>query len=86
MRDESDVMWNVRREEDGMMMETINPNTPAVKQLLCEELENTRDSTGMAEETLLTMTIQEKILLLLKLLRDWVKVEAVIGNDSHAQN
>ena len=32
------------------------------------------------------MTVQEKMLLLLKLLRDRVKVEAVIGNDSHARN
>jgi hypothetical protein len=84
--DESDVMWNVTRGEDGTMIETIDPNTPAVKRLLREELEKTRDSAGVAEETLLTMTVQEKILLLLKLLRDRVKVEAVIGNDSHARN
>eukprot|EP01083_Nonionella_stella_P136125 414046_1 len=32
------------------------------------------------------MTVQEKMLLLLKLLRDRVKVEAVIGNDAHARN
>ncbi len=56
------------------------------KATACEELEKTRDSAGVAEETLLMMTVQAKILLLLKLLRDWVKVEAVIGNDSHAQN
>ena len=42
MRDESDVMWNVRRGEDGTMIETIDPNTPAVKRLLCEELEKTK--------------------------------------------
>lgn len=90
VRDESEVMWNVTRGEDGTMIETIDPNTPAVKQLLREELEKTRESAresaGVAEETLLTMTVQEKILLLLKLLRDRVKVEAVIGNDSHARN
>jgi len=50
-----------------MMIETITPNTPVVKQLLREELEKTRDSAGVAEETLLTMTVQDKILLLLKL-------------------
>ena len=32
------------------------------------------------------MTVQEKILLLLRLLRDWVKVGGVVGNDSHARN
>ena len=51
MRDELDVMWNVRRGEDGTMIETLDPNTPAVKQLLREELEKTRDSAGVAEET-----------------------------------
>jgi hypothetical protein len=51
VRDELDVMWNVRRGEDGTMIETIDPNTPAVKQLLREELEKTRDSAGVAEET-----------------------------------
>ena len=51
VRDESDVMWNVRRGEDVIMIETINPNTPAVKQLLREELEKTRDSAGVAEKT-----------------------------------
>ena len=37
-------------------------------------------------DTLMSMTVQEKMLLLLKLLRDRIKVEAVIGNDEHARN
>ena len=43
VRDELDVMlmWNVRRGEDGTMTETLDPNTPAIKQLLREELEKT---------------------------------------------
>ena len=45
VRDELDVMWNVRRGEDGTMIETLDPNTPAIKQLLCEELEK---STALA--------------------------------------
>lgn len=32
------------------------------------------------------MDFKEKMLLLLKLLRDRVKVEAVVGNDQHARN
>ena len=42
VRDKLNVMWNVRRGEDGTMIETTDPNTPAVKQLLCEELEKNK--------------------------------------------
>ena len=86
VRDESDVMWNVRRGEDGTMIETIDPNTPAVKQLLREELKKNERQRWRGGRNLLTMTVQDKILLLLKLLRDRVKGEAVIGNDSHARS
>jgi len=78
-----DVLWNVTRGDDGTIIETIDPNTPMVKQMLRDELEKTKE--GVKEE-ILTMTVQEKMLMLLKLLRDRVKVEAVIGNDAHARN
>ena len=71
--------------EEGTMIETINPNTPAVKQLLREELKNERPR-WRGGRNLLTMTVQDNILLLLKLLRDRAKGEAGIGNDSHAQS
>ena len=35
---------------------------------------------------MLILDFKEKMLLLLKLLRDRVKVEAVVGNDQHARN
>lgn len=87
--DGADLMWNVTRGEDGTMIETIDPNTPIVERMLREEFERTtRSSDGCAasDALLSTMTVQEKILLLLKLLRDRVKVEAVVGNDAHARN
>ena len=84
--DDMDLMWNVTRGEDGTTIETIDPNTPIVKQMLREELEKTKDSAGVMVDTLMSMTVQEKMLLLLKLLRDRIKVEAVIGNDEHARN
>lgn len=84
---EKDVLlWNVTRGEDGTIIETIDPNTPMVKQMLREELEKTKEGAEVLAETLVTMTVQEKMLLLLKLLRDRVKVEAVVGNDTHARN
>ena len=85
-RDETELMWNVTRGEDGTIIETFDPNSPIVKKLLREEIEKTKDSAGVMSDRLLSMTVQEKMLLLLKLLRDRVKVEAVIGNDAHARN
>ena len=84
--DDMDLMWNVTRGEDGTTIETIDPNTPIVKHMLREELEKTKASAGVMTDTLMSMTVQEKMLLLLKLLRDRIKVEAVIGNDEHARN
>ena len=83
-----DLIWNVTRGEDGTVIETIDPNTPAVKRMLREELERTTRDGGSvaAADVVATMTVQEKILLLLRLLRDRVKVEAVVGNDAHARN
>ena len=54
--------------------------------MLRDELEKTKEGAGVMTDSLATMTVQEKMLLLLKLLRDRVKVEAVIGNDDHARN
>ena len=86
-----DLIWNVTRSEDGTVIETINPNTPAVKRMLCKELERTTGGAGGADgsaavNVVAMMMVQEKILLLLRLLRDWVKVEAAIGNNAHARN
>ena len=84
-----DLMWNVTRGDDGTIIETIDPNSPEVGRMLREELEKTQDGVlaGMGgNNNLLSMTVQEKMLLLLKLLRDRVKVEAVVGNDAHARN
>jgi hypothetical protein len=86
-----DLIWNVTRSEDGTVIETINPNTPAVKRMLCKELERTTGGAGgadgsMAVDVLATILVQEKILLLLRLLRDRVKVKAVVGNNAHIRN
>lgn len=98
--EEGDVVemaWNITRGDDGTIVETIDPGDPAVSQVLREELEKTTGDYTQAgiqgnrlqegDSTLLDMmTVQEKMLLLLKLLRDRVKVEAMVGNDAHARN
>jgi len=86
--DEVDLVWNVTRGDDGTIIETIDPNNPLFGQMLRDELEKTKEGSMLGEDDslLMTLTVQEKMLLLLKLLRDRVKVEAVIGNDQHARN
>jgi len=87
VEDEMDMMWNVTRGVDGTIIETIDPNDPSVGKMLQDELRKSEHTdTRRQEEQLRSMTVQEKMLLLLKLLRDRVKVEAVIGNDAHARN
>lgn len=87
VEDEMDMMWNVTRSADGTIIETIDPNDPSVGKMLQDELRKSEHTdTQRQEEQLRSMTVQEKMLLLLKLLRDRVKVEAVIGNDTHARN
>ncbi len=86
-----DLIWNITRGKDCTVIETISPNMPAVKHMLREELERTTRGTGGADgsaavNVVATMTVQEKILLLLRLLRDRVKVKAVVGNDAHTRN
>jgi len=90
--DELDLVWNVTRGDDGTIIETIDPNNPVVGQMLREELEKTTsdyiegEMLQQGDTLLVTMTVQEKMLLLIRLLRDRVKVEAVVGNDEHARN
>jgi hypothetical protein len=87
VEDEMDMMWNVTRGVDGTIIETIDPNDPSVGKMLQDELRKSEHTgTQQQEQQLRSMTVQEKMLLLLKLLRDRVKVEAVIGNDAHARN
>ncbi len=86
VEDEMDMMWNVTRSADGTIIETIDPNDPSVGKMLQDELRKSEHTDTRQEEQLRSMTVQEKMLLLLKLLRDRVKVEAVIGNDVHARN
>jgi hypothetical protein len=82
--EENGIMWNVTRGEDGTTIETIDLNDPSLR----EELERTKTQLPEYNEddNFLSMTVQEKMLLLLKLLRDRVKVEAVMGNHSNARN
>ena len=74
-------------QEDGTIVETIDPNDPSLGKMLREELQREKNEMGQERDAdLSSMTVQEKMLLLLKLLSDRVKVEAVMGNDARANH
>lgn len=81
--DNNDLMWNVTRGEDGTVIETVDLNDPALRDELTKA--NARSMQGN-ENNLSSLTVQEKMLLLLNLLRERVKVEAVMGSHDQAKN
>ena len=78
-----DLLWNVTRGEDGTIIETVDLNDPALRDELTKA--NAR-SMQSKENYLSSLTVQEKMLLLLNLLRERVKVEAIMGSHDQAKN
>lgn len=81
--DNNEIMWNVTRGEDGTTIETIDLNDPAVRDQLAKAQDQLTQDKG---NNLSSLTVQEKMLLLLKLLRDRVKVEAIMGSNAQTKN
>ena len=59
--DDSDLLWNVTRSDDGTIIESLDPNNPAVGRIIRDELEKTKESAGIVEDKLVTMTVQVRI-------------------------
>ena len=83
--DPIDDLWTVT-EEDGQRMETLDPNDPKVRKALEKELRSEREAGGMQSTPPIPEPAPEKILMLLKLLRDRVKAEAAFANDEDGRN
>lgn len=85
----ADVQWNVTRGEDGVVVESIDPSDPVVRRTIVEEIRKNggknNNYLGLQNDPA-GMTVQDKMLLLLTLLRDRVKVEAAVGNDERSRN
>eukprot|EP00546_Thalassionema_frauenfeldii_P010304 CAMPEP_0178908904 /NCGR_PEP_ID=MMETSP0786-20121207/8187_1 /TAXON_ID=186022 /ORGANISM="Thalassionema frauenfeldii, Strain CCMP 1798" /LENGTH=568 /DNA_ID=CAMNT_0020580869 /DNA_START=259 /DNA_END=1965 /DNA_ORIENTATION=- len=75
--DEFAHLWNVTNDEDGQRVETLDPQDPQVQKVLKTARMDTE------EQRPLPRTAAEKMLLLLKLLRDRLKVEAAYGGPDH---
>lgn len=82
--DEQDLStWNITKGEDGTIIETVDLNDPVLR----AELTKAQDVLSQNKRDDITfLTLQEKILLLLNLLRERVKVEAVMGRNEQAKN
>jgi len=74
-------LWNVTNEK-GQRIETLDPQNPRVQEALMATTEKTPPA---AKKQPLPATAPERLLLLLKLLRDRIKVEAAYGGADNQQ-
>mmetsp|Transcript_18071 Transcript_18071/g.26366 ORF Transcript_18071/g.26366 Transcript_18071/m.26366 type:complete len:552 (+) Transcript_18071:1-1656(+) len=75
-------LWNVTTEEDGTVVESLDPNDPEVRMALEEELR--ADAAKTTTST--PVDPAKQLLTLLTLLRERVKAEAVFSNDEKGRN
>jgi hypothetical protein len=83
--DELEKLWKVD-EEDGMTVESFDPRDPKSKQALEAEYKKLEEEVADAQQIPLPIMASQKLLLLLKMLRERVKIEAAFSNDEKAKN
>jgi len=76
-------LWNVTTGEDGEMIESLDPNDPSVKQSLEQELKSAAKKQLPAAAPL---NPTEQLLILLTLLKERVKAEALFPTDERGRN
>mmetsp|Transcript_1508 Transcript_1508/g.1641 ORF Transcript_1508/g.1641 Transcript_1508/m.1641 type:complete len:693 (+) Transcript_1508:207-2285(+) len=81
----SDSFWNITKNEGGETVESLDPNDPAVKEALARELELAKEKINSRSRVMPNHPAQQ-LLLLLTLLRERVKAEAMFANDEKGQN
>ncbi len=84
--DQLEKLWTVE-DEDGKRVETFDPKDPKSKIALQDEYEKDFNERSLQiKRTMLPTSAQEKLLLLLKLLRERVKIEAAFAHDEKSRN
>eukprot|EP00536_Pseudo-nitzschia_multiseries_P007180 jgi/Psemu1/324640/estExt_fgenesh1_pg.C_1660003 len=84
--DELDKLWTVG-DEDGTRIETFDPKDPKSKIALQDEYEKDHIERSLKlKKAMLPKSAQERLLLLLKLLRERVKIEAAFCQDEKSRN
>ncbi|VEU37052.1 unnamed protein product [Pseudo-nitzschia multistriata] len=84
--DQLENLWTVG-DEDGKRIETFDPKDPKSKIALQDEYEKDHKERSLKlKKAMLPKSPQERLLLLLKLLRERVKIEAAFSQDEKARN
>lgn len=84
--DQLEKLWTVE-DEDGKRVETFDPKDPKNKMALQDEYEKDFNERSMQiKRAMLPASAQERLLLLLKLLRERVKIEAAFAHDEKSRN
>jgi len=84
--DELEKLWMVE-DEDGKRVETFDPKDPKSKIALQDEYEREHKKQSIElKRAMLPKSAQERLLLLLKLLRERVKIEAAFSHDEKSHN
>jgi hypothetical protein len=84
--DELEKLWTVD-DEDGKRVETFDPKDPKNKMALQDEYEKDFNERSLQlKKAMLPKSPQERLLLLLKLLRERVKIEAAFSHDEKSRN
>ncbi|KAL3944682.1 MAG: hypothetical protein SGBAC_001240 [Bacillariaceae sp.] len=81
--DSIESLWKVE-DEDGERIETFDPNVPANQLALKEEYEKAAEESIQAP--ILPSSAPEKLLLLLKIVKERLKIEATFSHDEKSQN
>ncbi len=81
----SDSFWNITMDENGKVVETLDPNDPKVKAALQKELE-IAEMRIQGVQRIIPTDPSQQLLILLTLLRDRVKAEALFTNDEKGRN
>lgn len=84
--DRIESLWNVTTGEDGERVESLDPNDPKVQSFLGEE--QAKSQVIAVEEEIMNLpdSAPEKLLLLLKSLRERLQAEAAFGPDEKGRN
>jgi hypothetical protein len=80
-----DDLWNVTIDGDGQRIEALDPNDPKVRKVLLEEVAK-ENLLAKQSSPVLPNEAPEKLLMLLTLLRDRIKTEAVYASDEKGRN
>jgi hypothetical protein len=83
--DDISSLWNVTKNELGEIIETLDPNDPKVKKQL--EKESLIELSQLnSPENVRAKSPSEQLLILLTLLKERIKAEAVFTNDENGRN